>query len=194
MSEIISVEVKLKGLTPLIMHRPDPAIIRKEIDTKNMPAEEEASYGLYRNAEGKIVWPTQNLVRALYEAAKGKRIPGKGKMGLANYIPLIKFTVADIPLMDGDEKNEASPEVFEKQVRRGSTGGLVMAARPVFYDWSLRFVLQLLVEYFDLKETVVLDVVKDLFVVSGFRVGIGDWRPAMKGIYGTFAVEEFKKV
>jgi len=56
-----------------------------------------------------------------------------------------------------------------------------MVTRPMFKDWKLSF------------EAVVLDdipeeVFRNILDEAGRYVGIGDWRPAKKGMYGKFIV------
>lgn len=190
--ELTTVNVKLVGITPLLMNRPDPEVIAGKVDLKQMSPEEQAAYAIYGDKDGNPVWPIQNIIACLYAAAKGVKMPGKGRMGLGNFIPLIHFTQPEIPITNGKAKAPAEPKIHSALVVMPS-GGSIMRHRPVLENWSISFPVKIAWEYFGVSEEKVLAIVRELFEVAGIRIGFGDWRPARKGIYGTFALAEFKK-
>lgn len=190
--ELTTVNVKLLGLTPLLMNRPDPEVLAGKVDMKQMSPEEQAAYAFYGDKDGNPIWPVQNIIACLYGAAKGVKMPGKGRMGLANFVPLIRFLQEEIPITKGKGKLPAEPKILSVRVVIGG-GSSVIRHRPMLEDWALSFPIAIAWEYFGTNEKKALDIVHELFEVAGIRVGFGDWRPAKKGLYGTFAVAEFKK-
>ena len=48
--------------------------------------------------------------------------------------------------------------------------------------------------YITIEDEIPEDVVHEALNRAGKYVGVGDWRPATKGIHGKFIVTEFKKL
>ena len=72
--------------------------------------------------------------------------------------------------------------VDTRPVRIPSTGGRILAHRPIFYDWSLFFFLEL-------DESVISpNLLREIVDAAGSRIGLGDFRPACKGPFGKFVV------
>lgn len=193
MKGMVEVAVKLEGLSPLIVNRADPKVIDGSVTLKDLTPEEQAGYCLYTDDDGNPSFPSQNINRSLYEAAIGEKTPGKGSMGLSRFIPLVRFPSMQIPLK-GEDGKVAEAEIFTTTVNVGK-GSTILRHRPMFKDWSLSFNLTIATAFFaDLPEAKILEIVNRLFDIVGIRIGFGDWRPAKKGIYGTFAVTQFEKV
>jgi hypothetical protein len=78
--------------------------------------------------------------------------------------------------------------VDTRAVRIPSTGGRILAHRPMFDDWKLTFTAEL--DTTILSEKLLRAIIDD----AGKRVGLGDFRPATKGPFGRFVVTNWKVV
>ena len=79
-------------------------------------------------------------------------------------------------------------KVDTRAVRIPSTGGRILAHRPMFDDWALEFEVDL--DTVILGEKLFRSIVDD----AGKRVGLGDFRPATKGPYGRYVVTSWVRV
>ena len=77
-------------------------------------------------------------------------------------------------------------EVDSRSVVIPATGGRIMAHRPRLDKWSLTFRLAIDTDMF--AETFARKLVDD----AGKRIGLGDFRPDRKGIFGKFVVTKWK--
>ena len=77
---------------------------------------------------------------------------------------------------------DGTPTPREDMVRIGQ-GTADIAFRAEFKTWST----QLLIVYN--KRAVSMEQIVNLFMLGGFSNGVGDWRPAHDGPFGTFHVE-----
>lgn len=66
-----------------------------------------------------------------------------------------------------------------------NTKGMNMTKRPRLKKWELGFIAEI-------DNEIPIDVFKEALERAGKYVGIGDWRPATKGIHGRFMVTKFK--
>lgn len=64
----------------------------------------------------------------------------------------------------------------------------IMKARPVFPVWKSSFDIQFFTDKLELNQ------VKDCIELAGKIVGIGDYRPAKNGTFGTFKVTKFEEL
>lgn len=64
----------------------------------------------------------------------------------------------------------------------------IMKARPVFPTWSASFDVQFFTDKLELNQ------VKDCIELAGQIVGIGDYRPAKNGDFGTFKIVKMEEI
>lgn len=96
----------------------------------------------------------------------------------------VKGTIIDIP---GESANEFAiinglPSIREDMVRIGN-GTSAIAYRAEFKAWSTDIIISYNANILTPPQIV------NLFRLGGFANGVGDWRPAKNGTFGTFHVE-----
>jgi hypothetical protein len=84
------------------------------------------------------------------------------------------------------------PAEWESDIRRGVSnnagGSAVAIVRPRFDRWG--FTVTCMLDTDQLSEA----TFRELFDIAGSRVGIGDFRPMRKGIYGRFKVTGWQRM
>jgi len=177
MKNEIEYSVAIKGVSPLLMNRFLPAELLetkvKRGNTKDVNVEDK----LYLTADGKPYVPSTYIRNSLIEAGKSIQIKGRGKSTYSKLLGSSLIVQPDAILIN----STSGWEPFTTTVVNPTTKGRVMVTRPMFKDWKLNF------------EAVVLDdipeeVFRNILDEAGRYVGIGDWRPAKKGMYGKFIV------
>ena len=166
------VKVEVKGVTALLMHRfpiePIEAIEKKT-------PQEQAEIAAYRTPEGGLYVPAVCIQRALISAAAFSK--GKGRASLQRN--------AAACLMIEPEWVDLGVKTFAVDSRAvvvPATKGRVVRHRPRIDAWALAFS----VDFDDslLRETELRRIVDD----AGQRVGLLDFRPEKRGMFGRFMV------
>jgi len=177
MESEIKYSVSIKGVSPLLMNRFLPAELLetnvKRGNTKDVNVEDK----LYLTEDGKPYVPSTYIRNSLIEAGKSIRIKGRGKSTYSKLLGSSLIVQPDTIVIN----SSTGWESFTVTAVNPTTKGRVMVTRPMFKDWKLSF------------EAVVLDdiseeVFRNILDEAGRYVGIGDWRPAKKGMYGKFVV------
>ena len=175
------IKVKIEGTSPLLMNR----FRDKSIDTKSKKrtgsmgvAEIEDKLYIY---DGNTHIPAVYFRNSIVEASKQFKITGKGK---ATYSKLVGATVDVMPEMI-PLKEKYIP--FRIAAVNPSTKGRMMVTRPRFDKWTAEFEIILN------DEGVPKEVMNEILEQSGRYVGIGDWRPEKKGMFGKFMITSFKE-
>lgn len=184
------VKVKISGTAPLICNRfTDAAQLKATngsrlsgVGDKGTPRE-QAEPKLYKSANGKAyVIPQPNLFRCLIDAGTYFKA-GKSKVTTQKSSLLcscVRVEGSEIPIESPDQW-----EVDTRAVRIPATGGRILCHRPCFQNWSLRFTLMIDPDFISVK------LMREIVDAAGLRIGLGDFRPACKGPYGTFVVDEW---
>lgn len=129
--------------------------------------------------------PQPNLMRCLVE---GGRFHKAGKSQLTTSKSSHLYACVDIEGAEIELQHKQPWKVDTRAVRIPSTGGRILAHRPMFDDWSLQFVV-------DLDTTIVgAKVFRMIVDDAGKRIGLGDFRPATKGPYGKFVVTLWEEI
>lgn len=176
------IDIEITGVTPLLMNKFNIEDGGKK--EKNLTPREAAERVCYEDEEKKLYYPTTNIYACLIEAGKFHK-DGKVKVTTArsSLIP------AGVMIM-GNHVYFKTPDMWEVDSRAvvvPSTGGRIVCHRPRLDNWSLEFQLELDTKMFTPK------FIRTLVDDAGQKVGLGDFRPARKGIYGRFVVTNWKE-
>lgn len=188
------IDVTISGMTPLICNRfTDEAAESASSGRRSSAAARDhgtpaeiAATKLYRSAadEETPVIPQPNLLRCLVEGGRFHKV-GKSQLTTARGSQL--FSCLDILESEIPIKSKAGWQVDTRAVRIPSTGGRILAHRPMFQDWSLTFTIEIDTDI--CAEKLLRMVIDD----AGKRVGLGDFRPQCKGPFGKFVVAHWQQ-
>jgi hypothetical protein len=175
------VKVQIEGITPLLFNRfRDTQIEGKSKKRTGAQTESDIEDKLYVVDE-KICLPAVYIKNCITEASKQFKIVGKGK---STYSKLVASTVDIEPFMI--ELKAGKYEVFRISAVNPMTRGRMMTERPEFNKWSAEF------EIIINDPAVPISVVNEILEHAGKYVGVGDWRPQTKGMFGKFMITSFK--
>jgi hypothetical protein len=185
--------IRIEGTTPLICNRfTDAAAEASSSGTRGSGSAKDrgtpleiAESKLYVGLDGNPMVPQPNLLRCLVE---GGRFHKAGKTQLttsksSHLYACVSIEGAEIALIHNQPW-----KVDTRAVRIPSTGGRILAHRPMFDDWALEF--EVILDTSILGAKLFRSVVDD----AGNRIGLGDFRPATKGPYGRFVVTKWEEV
>jgi hypothetical protein len=180
----MKITIEITGITPLLMHRfnVDEHTTNSKIKDKNMLPRDEALKVAYIDEDGRLYYPTTNIYSCLINAGKFHK-DGKVKVTTArsSLIPAgVMIEGEFIYFQEG-----TSWEVDSRAVVVPSTGGRVICHRPRLDSWVLEFSLNIDTAVFSPK------FIRTLVDDAGSKVGLGDFRPERKGIYGRFKVTKW---
>jgi hypothetical protein len=176
------ISVTIQGTTPILFNRfRDTAIEGKSKKRTGAMSESDINDKLYLDDKGNVQLPAVYLKNSITEAGKQFKITGKGK---STYSKLIASTIDIEPFyIDLDSKKY---EVFRISAVNPMTKGRMMTERPRFNEWKASF--EIIVN----DPQVPTSVVNEVLEHAGKYVGIGDWRPQTKGMFGKFMITSFK--
>ena len=171
-----NVGIKIKGITPLLMHRfplqPTDGLEKKTPDV-------QAEHSAYRDENGELYIPGVNVQRCFVNAAAFSK--GKGRSNLVK-IAAACLMIRPARLLLGCK----TYRVDSQAVVVPATGGRIVRHRPALDEWSVSCILDYDPDL--LSEKQVRAIVDD----AGRRVGLLDFRPECKGPYGRFMVTEWE--
>jgi len=177
------IKVQIEGTTPILFNRfRDTAIEGKSKKRTGALAETEIEDKLYLDEKGNPQLPSVYLKNSITEASKQFKIVGKGK---STYSKLVASTVDIEPFMI--DLKSGKYEVFRISAVNPMTKGRMMTERPKYIKWKAEFEIILN------DPAVPVSVINEILEHSGKYVGIGDWRPEKKGMFGKFMITSFKK-
>lgn len=185
--------VPIVGLTPLIVSKFSEKAKRKMLDSqqgrkaikeiRNPDADFEAS--MYRFNDG-YGFPAVAFKLATVSAARlyGKDVTMRG---------LLQFMFFHGELSDVEGqvlvRLNGEPKMREDYVRlAGPSRGADLRYRAEFRDWSAT----LSITY--VKSALSRESMLSLLDAGGLTVGVGEWRPERKGDFGTYTIDESRKV
>lgn len=193
------VVIVCSGITPLLMNRMGAEVLEgirtrskkpKSARTELTPRE-EAAPKVYQTEAGLPYMPTENLLACLIAGGTFVRLDGKRQVSTAKATMLPAFLSLEdpfLPLFGADETEPAGWEVDLRQGRNPNGGEAVCICRPRFDKWGFR--VAALVDTSELA----MATVRQLWDIAGRRIGLGDFRPARKGLYGQFIVNKWETV
>lgn len=186
---MITVEIEMQGLTPLLMHSDvlsDPLSeetkafkrvsgkrTKTDADHEAM-AEMEYLAGLYLDGDGQVVIPGRNVTKCLIEGARITKSGAKVERGLALMaaeFPLVHDGPATAGALYRDKRYVSRMTVV---VMRSKT----VRCRPIFRHWSVAASVMV-------DETVLsIEELGDIARNAGQMIGLGDYRKG--GGFGRF--------
>ena len=181
-----TVQVSIRGISPLLMNKPNAAEIadkaKERLAGENRLARQYEDKQ-YRNGDGELYIPSIAMRNAIIESGKKIKVKGQGK---ATYSKIFGYSIF---FPKGEIIHKLTDlEPFDIIAVNPNTKGRNMLRRPMLREWEATFEI----EYDD--EEIPAEVLKLALDNAGRRVGVGDWRPQKKGMYGRFIVTEFKEV
>ena len=163
------------GVSPLLMNNWNPCEVH--VGTRRLTPKEEAEKKLYTQ-DGIIGIPADMLMRCLVEAGRRTRLGSRKLLTTArqSLVPsLVTVRESFLPLATQEWAVDVHPTCML---------GVPGIARPRFNTWSF----QATIHSHELPD----DVLQQLFHVAGTMVGLGDFRPAMRGQFGRFRAEQWE--
>lgn len=190
-------EVTIVGVTPLLMNRlseEDLLKIRDKVKRpKNAPrpTPREECESKVHSHDGKPVMPVQNLMAALVEGGKYVRLDGKRQVSTSKSTILpafLRFEDGWFPIFTPDTHKTADWEVDVRGGRNPNGGEVVCLCRPRFDAWSITAKVQIHTDQLSEQS------IRELFDIAGSYIGLGDFRPQRKGIFGQFRIDGWKLI
>lgn len=189
----MEITVTIEGTTPLICNKfTDAAAMSSSGGSRGASAaadrgtpQEIAASKLYLGLNDLPMIPQPNLLRCIVE---GGRFTKVGKAQVTTAKSSIMYACVDVQGAEISLIHKQPWKVDTRAVRIPSTGGRILAHRPIFDDWRLEFVVDL--DTTILGEKLLRQIVDD----AGKRIGLGDFRPQCKGPYGRFHVVHWEVV
>lgn len=188
------INVTLRGISPLLMNRMSDeqllALHTKEKRKFTAPKEprEAAESRLYRTTVGAPYIPAENLTACLISAGMFIKLDGKRQLSTKQSTLLPAFLAIEnayVPLQDASGK-EATWDVDMRQGRNPNGGEAVCIIRPRFDQWRMNVTLSI-----DM-ESISENVIRQLIDIAGSRIGLGDFRPQRRGVFGKFVVDQWE--
>lgn len=196
MLEIDKIQVKIVGVTPLLIHNgqcanplnPHSKKLKSLTSKRNKTEDDQAEIlqvqweaGLYWDDGIGLHMPSENLYAAFYKAAKKHKLGNKcAGIAFADPIgyPIITENHKDLNALRADPRNKFIKTVV---VQRAKT----ISCRPIFHNWSMSFELEFEREIWDANE------IKTILLTWSNRIGLGVWTPGSPkpGTYGKFLIE-----
>lgn len=189
----MEIKIRIDGITPLILNRfTDAAAESASNGSRGSSAGQDrgtpleiAQSKLYIGNGGNPMIPQPNLLRCLVEGGRFTKI---GKSQVTTAKSSILYACVDVQGAEVPIIHKQPWKVDTRAVRIPSTGGRILAHRPMFDDWALEFIVDL--DTSILGEKLLRQIIDD----AGKRIGMGDFRPQCKGPYGRFVVNNWEVV
>jgi len=180
------IQVKIKGLTPLLMNRLNPEDLKGSETSKRrihyVPEEEARKKAYITKVEGKeqLYIPNRWIYSMLVKAGAAYKQKGRRTSLSSLLAGTIRIEPEEILL------GHCTYEIDERPVRIQSAK--VLAWRPKIKEWQVEFTIVYNKNHITREAA---EGLREILEDGGIRLGIGDFRPQHKGWFGTFSVEEF---
>lgn len=191
-----TIEIEIGGTTPLLMSKfgaeaemqvsqGTAKVFRKGDKTPR----EEALERAYVDTDGNMYLPGMNIFRSFIDAGiyikNGRKNFTTSKSSLIpSFMEITPDSLVCPVLIDG--KHTKTFEVDTRSVVNPATNMRNIRHRPLFPKWAVK----IKVAYNDLEITD--KTVREIIDIAGQKIGLGDFRPSRKGIYGKFVVTNWK--
>lgn len=182
MKKQTKIQVKVQGISPLLMNRfRDESIGGKIKKRTGAVAEDDITDKLYLYDETPHI-PAVYFRNCIVEAGKQFKIVGKNR---STYSKLLGSTIEVFPEMI---KLIGSYKPYRIAAVNPTTKGRMMTERPRFDSWNCEFTIILNDESLDPS------IINEILTHAGIYVGVGDWRPDKKGTFGKYMITSFREV
>lgn len=174
-----TIQITIESLSPILMNRfPEEPIPGLDKKTKD----EQAEVAAYRIPQSHHLYvPGVAVQRALINGAVYCK--GKGRASLQKIAAACLMVTPEY--LDLGSKNYV---IDSRPVVNPTTKGRIMKHRPKLERWSITFQL----EY---DETLLSkDQLREIVDLTGKRVGLLDFRPERKGMFGRFIVTKWQSL
>jgi len=203
MSDIVEVEVAIRGVRPMLMHNgelcdPTNEFVRKLKQLTSLPAKRKTDAtledmrrtewegGLYLDDEGRLALPADVVLASLEEGAKGQRKSKDASAAIFcddEHFPLDYEGKLPSGKFEFDKFYDQKRFVhYKRAVLNGRTS--IMRTRCRLYGWSCVYRVKVLTDIANWRD------IEEWARYNGRRCGIGDWTPR----YGRYEVESCKEV
>jgi hypothetical protein len=139
---------------------------------------------LYLGLNGKPMIPSPNLLRSIVDGGSFTKI---GKKQITTARSSLLYACVAIDAAEVAIIHKQPWRVDTRPVRIPSTGGRILAHRPMFDDWRLQFEVDLDTSIVNAK------LFRQIIDDAGKRVGLGDFRPITKGPFGRYNVVRWQE-
>jgi hypothetical protein len=196
---MLLVSVKCRGTSPLLMNRMSESTLEGLRTKAKKPKAANVGHTSTprQDAEPKVyvrdgvpIWPGENLMSCLIAAGVFVRLDAKRQIstGKGTILPgLMSMLDFVLPLVDPDTDK---PCAWEPDIRKGTNPNgaeAVCIVRPRFDRWAFRCRIE--IDDAEIGE----NAIRNLWDLAGRRIGLGDFRPSRKGIFGQFCVESWER-
>lgn len=177
-------EVKIKGIRPLIFHKwsekaktmmRDKQAKKAQKGREIRNPEEEVKESFYYTKDGSFALPSLNLKQAIVDSSRN--VADVTMTLLRGAIFVEGNAEGLIPI-----KEFSSQEAREDMVRVGM-GSADLRYRGQLNDWKMSFTIKYNADVISPEQ------VLNLVQLAGFSCGLGEWRPQCKGDYGMFELD-----
>lgn len=188
------IEIEVAGTTALICNRfHDEAAERATSGSRILAAagdkgtpREQAERKLYYGRDGVTpMIPQPNLLRSIVD---GGQFHKAGRSKITTQRSSLLYACLDIDEAEIPITHREPWRVDTRAVRIPSTGGRILAHRPMFDDWMLRFTVVLDTDVIGAK------LLRSIMDDAGKKIGLGDFRPSTKGPFGKYVVTQWREV
>jgi len=173
--------VEITGISPILMNSPKSMIDKKQnqvvTTTKNYDLKEDAKKLLYINDKGLFI-PSEAIKKALIDGASYKKI---GKYAANNIIAGGVFILPPEISLETKKYDLDIRTVVIKKAR-------IVKARPKIENWKVNFIITYNENLLGNPE-----IIKQILIEAGQRIGILDFRPQKKGSFGMFEVTKWEE-
>lgn len=184
------VEVEIRGVTPLLIHRfgeaAEQAKSTRRVMVDSVDPRAEAEKVAYIADDGTYYFNAFSIPACMGNAGSNHKSRGSRKT-LRFVVPSAVRVMTDrITIMNGAGPAK-SFEVDARPVTIPATKGRVMRYRPRFDCWGAQFLLHINEDLLSIENA------HQLLNEAGMQYGIGDFRPEKRGPFGTFRVTKFEE-
>ena len=184
-----SINVGIKGLTPLLMNKMNASALKPQ-DSRNVAKEyvpedeaRKAAYIAEINGKQQLYIPGYAVYSMIINAAGAYKFPRR-RSSLSTYLAgTIRVEPETISLGTDKYEIDERPVVIQR--------ARVLKWRPKITDWAVNF--QIIYNKSALPD-VIIPQLKTIMEDGGTRLGLLDYRPQHKGWFGTFEVVKFEVV
>jgi hypothetical protein len=164
--------------------------VRNKID-KTLSKEMIAEGRIIKDKQGKVGIPIEYLLGCLKEAGRSVK-NGKKQISTADTTTIFSFLdFGEQSFLRFKDHSEMVVDRRKGNMKNGGKTTAIAVIRPKFEKWSIQLEAEITIEG---DFAVAEDVAKQLFVVAGSQVGLGDFRPAKRGPFGRFKVADWKNL